>query len=270
MRRVPLDIVSLLLLCALAGVVSDAFAPSNIVDPKVFNVVWAVIYLVVFLVYCVWVFGLRRNDPDALWPFLVLIIFSGLLFYSSFSAINLEFAASFMSATRRTLMLFCWVFMAAQIYRQHLPVCLFFGAGNLLFSQFPAMVGYLIEISHPRLDSFGASLVNVAATAFMALILVVGIVVVAMRAKGPQGASLRPAEPADAAQRAMDDIARRCALTPREVEIALLIVKGYTLPMIGERLFISTDTVRSHSKKLYKKLGIHKKQELIALVERHG
>lgn len=68
----------------------------------------------------------------------------------------------------------------------------------------------------------------------------------------------------------MDDIARRCALTPREVEIALLIVKGYTLPMIGERLFISTDTVRSHSKKLYKKLGIHKKQELIALVERHG
>ena len=40
--------------------------------------------------------------------------------------------------------------------------------------------------------------------------------------------------------------------------------------MIGERLFISTDTVRSHSKKLYKKLGIHKKQELIALVERHG
>lgn len=270
LRRVPLDIVSLLLLCALAGVVSDAFAPSNIVDPKVFNVVWAVIYLVVFLVYCVWVFGLRRNDPDALWPFLVLIIFSGLLFYSSFSAINLEFAASFMSATRRTLMLFCWVFMAAQIYRQHLPVCLFFGAGNLLFSQFPAMVGYLIEISHPRLDSFGASLVNVAATAFMALILVVGIVVVAMRAKGPQGASLRPAEPADAAQRAMDDIARRCALTPREVEIALLIVKGYTLPMIGERLFISTDTVRSHSKKLYKKLGIHKKQELIALVERHG
>ena len=170
-----------------------------------------------------------------LWPFLVLIIFSGLLFYSSFSAINLEFAASFMSATRRTLMLFCWVFMAAQIYRQHLPVCLFFGAGNLLFSQFPAMVGYLIEISHPRLDSFGASLVNVAATAFMALILVVGIVVVALRAKGPQGASLRPAEPADAAQRAMDDIARRCALTPREVEIALLIVKGYTLPMIGER-----------------------------------
>lgn len=93
LRRVPLDIVSLLLLCALAGVVSDAFAPSNIVDPKVFNVVWAVIYLVVFLVYCVWVFGLRRNDPDALWPFLVLIIFSGLLFYSSFSAINLEFAA---------------------------------------------------------------------------------------------------------------------------------------------------------------------------------
>lgn len=217
------------------------------------------------MVYCVWVFRFKRNDPDALWPFLVLVIFSGLFFYSSFSAINSELATSFMSATRRTLMLFCWVFMAASIYRQKLPALLFFGAGNLVFSQLPAMVGYLIGIFHPMLDSYETSLVNIAITAAMALVLVVAIIVVVMRARVSQVVSPGQASSIDPTERAIAVIAEQYALSPRESEIALLVVKGYTLPMIGEKLFISTDTVRSHSKGLYKKLGIHKKQELIAL-----
>ena len=269
LRKIPLGTVVLLFLCALAGVISGTLASPSVVDPKVFNIIWTVIYLVVFLVYCIWVFRFQRSDLDSLWPFLVLIIFSGLFFYSSFSAIDLGFAASFMSATRRVLMLFCWVFMAATIYRQKLSVSLFFGAENLLFSQFPAIVGYLIEVSRPSLDSFETSLANIAATAVMALILVVGIVIVLMRHRSPKGAPANVKRPGDTAEQTMGSIADNYALSPREAEIALLIIKGYTLPMISEKLFISTDTVRSHSKKLYKKLGIHKKRELITLVEQY-
>lgn len=268
LRKIPLDTVILLFLCALAGVVSGAFTPPGLIDQRAFNVFWAVIYCAVFAVYCIWVFRFGRNDPDALWPFLVLVIFSGLFFYSSFSTINSELATSFMSATRRTLMLFCWVFMAASIYRQKLPVLLFFGAGNLVFSQLPAMIGYLIGIFHPTFDSYETSLVNVAISTAMALVLVVAIIVVVMRARGSQVPQPDQAGSADTAERAIAAIAERYSLSPRESEIALLVVKGYTLPMIGEKLFISTDTVRSHSKGLYKKLGIHKKQELIELVER--
>lgn len=269
LRRIPLDTVVLLFLCALAGVVSGALTPSSLIDQRAFNVFWMIIYGAVFAVYCVWVFRFKRNDPDALWPFLVLVIFSGLFFYSSFSAINSELATSFMSATRRTLMLFCWVFMAASIYRQKLPVLLFFGAGNLVFSQLPAMIGYLIGIFHPTLDSYETSLVNVVISAALALVLVVAIIVVVMRARGSQVPVPDRTTPTDTTERAIGLIAEQYALSPRESQIALLVVKGYTLPMIGEKLFISTDTVRSHSKGLYKKLGIHKKQELIALVERH-
>ncbi|WP_180326604.1 helix-turn-helix domain-containing protein [Raoultibacter phocaeensis] len=270
LRKIPLDTVVLLFLCALAGVVSGALTPPSLIDQRAFNVFWMVIYCAVFIVYCIWVFRFKRNDPDALWPFLVLVIFSGLFFYSSFSAINSELATSFMSATRRTLMLFCWVFMAASIYRQKLPVLLFFGAGNLVFSQLPAMIGYLIGIFHPTLDSYETSLINVAISAVMALVLVVAIIVVVMRARGSQAPLPDQTGPTDTTKRAIAAIAEQYALSPRESEIALLVVKGYTLPMIGEKLFISTDTVRSHSKGLYKKLGIHKKQELIALVERQA
>jgi len=45
-------------------------------------------------------------------------------------------------------------------------------------------------------------------------------------------------------------------LTKREKEILLLITEGLTNIQIGEKLFISIDTVESHRKNLYSKLGV--------------
>ncbi len=56
-------------------------------------------------------------------------------------------------------------------------------------------------------------------------------------------------------------------LSEREAQVADLIVRGNTVPRIAEQLYISENTVRTHSKRIYSKLGIHKKQELIALTE---
>ncbi|WP_442904065.1 helix-turn-helix transcriptional regulator [Gordonibacter sp.] len=49
--------------------------------------------------------------------------------------------------------------------------------------------------------------------------------------------------------------------------VALHLTRGYTLPQTADMLCVSLDTVRTHVKSLYKKLGIHKKQSLIAIVE---
>ena len=56
-------------------------------------------------------------------------------------------------------------------------------------------------------------------------------------------------------------------LTDREFEVAELIARGNTVAHIAELLFVSENTVRTHSKRIYVKLDIHKRQELIALVE---
>lgn len=53
----------------------------------------------------------------------------------------------------------------------------------------------------------------------------------------------------------------------REAEVAELIARGNTVAHIAELLFVSENTVRTHSKRIYVKLDIHKRQELIALVE---
>ncbi len=56
-------------------------------------------------------------------------------------------------------------------------------------------------------------------------------------------------------------------LTAREAEIMELMVRGRTVYRIAEELVISENTVRMHSKNIYSKLNVHKKQEMIDLVE---
>ena len=45
------------------------------------------------------------------------------------------------------------------------------------------------------------------------------------------------------------------------------IVRGKAVVRIAEELVISENTVRMHSKRIYAKLDIHKKQDLIDLVD---
>ena len=51
-------------------------------------------------------------------------------------------------------------------------------------------------------------------------------------------------------------------LTKREQEVADLLVKGYTYSKIGETLFISMPTVKTHVSNIYKKVGVKNKMEL--------
>ena len=55
-------------------------------------------------------------------------------------------------------------------------------------------------------------------------------------------------------------------LSPRECEVAALVARGNTVSAVARKLFISENTVRGHMKNIYRKLGVHSKQELIELV----
>lgn len=58
------------------------------------------------------------------------------------------------------------------------------------------------------------------------------------------------------------DILQKCNLTPREAEICALILLGHTTMGIGLKLNISTNTVATHRKRAYAKLGIATQNEL--------
>ncbi|NIV35903.1 MAG: LuxR family transcriptional regulator, partial [Anaerolineae bacterium] len=53
-------------------------------------------------------------------------------------------------------------------------------------------------------------------------------------------------------------------LSDRELEVLQLLAEGLTNPEIGRRLFISLPTVKSHTRNIYGKLGVHSRKQAVA------
>lgn len=62
-------------------------------------------------------------------------------------------------------------------------------------------------------------------------------------------------------------VADRFCLTARETDVLRLLARGYSGVAIQERLCVSRNTVKTHVRNVYAKLGVHSQQELIDLVE---
>ncbi|HEX2164857.1 MAG TPA: helix-turn-helix transcriptional regulator [Thermoanaerobaculia bacterium] len=68
-----------------------------------------------------------------------------------------------------------------------------------------------------------------------------------------------PAEPFALDREAL----RRLAITPREHEILGLIAEGLSNREIGQRLFVSENTVKTHASRLFAKLGARRRVEAV-------
>jgi DNA-binding CsgD family transcriptional regulator len=68
------------------------------------------------------------------------------------------------------------------------------------------------------------------------------------------------------------DPARREALgvTPRELEILELIAAGLSNKEIAERIFVSENTVKTHSSRLFEKLGARRRTQAVQLGKERG
>lgn len=68
----------------------------------------------------------------------------------------------------------------------------------------------------------------------------------------------------------VNSVAEEFLLSDREREIMALVGKGYTATAVAEKLVISPYTVNTHVQHIYRKLGIHKRSELISYLHRAG
>lgn len=62
-------------------------------------------------------------------------------------------------------------------------------------------------------------------------------------------------------------VCERYGLTPREQEVFELLARGRNAGHIGKQLYIATNTVKTHSQRIYRKMEINSQQQLIDMVE---
>lgn len=68
----------------------------------------------------------------------------------------------------------------------------------------------------------------------------------------------------------IEDHFNEFGLTNREKEVLWCILLGKDSVEIGERLFVSISTVKSHTYNIYRKLGVHSRREAVELFEQQG
>jgi DNA-binding NarL/FixJ family response regulator len=77
---------------------------------------------------------------------------------------------------------------------------------------------------------------------------------------------LRVAEPFEPDRAALD----RLGITPREHEILVLIAQGLSNREIAGRLFVSENTVKTHSSRLFEKLNARRRTQAVQLAKEAG
>ena len=75
-------------------------------------------------------------------------------------------------------------------------------------------------------------------------------------------------QPISTLARRIEEEADAHGLSKREREVLELLVEGRTATYIAERQFVSPNTVRTHIKRIYAKMGVSSRQELLDVV--HG
>lgn len=75
-----------------------------------------------------------------------------------------------------------------------------------------------------------------------------------------------PSVPFEPNQQSLD----RLGITPRELEIMALIADGLSTREIAEKLFVSENTVKTHSGRLFEKLNAKRRTQAVLLAQQAG
>lgn len=214
-----------------------------------------------------------------------LQVFVGISFLLIFAAVVLwgtsspDIAVSCVVSLRKALIAVLWLVLCSLVTELRLPPAPLFCVANLLLCAIPNLLRLGYTLIFDAFELPRALGVDVVALGCLVLMGCVAIVMLARdRATAPTVSSgerqdVRGAQDVRDARDARlggvpNGLAQKAGLTSREAEVFELLARGYTLPGVSEALNISLNTVRSHSKSIYRKLGVDSKQNLIAAAER--
>ncbi|WP_282209238.1 helix-turn-helix transcriptional regulator [Parvibacter caecicola] len=206
------------------------------------------------------------SRPEALLITLILVstLLAALLPQAGFSGVIPEWPG-FVSLVCISLIEFFSLMLFAELARSlHISgeaiYCL--GASFRSFGAFfGALAGGIVAIAF---SSFVTTAVVIVLVCAAQLITAMGLLFLFIPIKKMRTQEQRRKSPISARCQAL---AKVYLLTPRETEILILLAKGHSVEGIQKELFIAKGTATTHMHHIYKKLGIHSRQELLEMLD---
>lgn len=164
---------------------------------------------------------------------------------------------------------FLWMILSYFATRRNLSATLLFGLYGIAVVALPWMlsfdVRYLVPAVNEAAGSEWVSSLVIGAMLCTAIASMGFLVHYALRV------SREVTEQASLSQREVAERAlSKAGLTQRELEVAAYVFRGYSAKRTAEALYLSEPTVKSYTSRVYRKLGVRSKQELIDYVNEHS
>lgn len=211
-------------------------------------------------------------DLFSLYRGLVPVALFGLVFLTLDTSWSAALSLALITCAQYVFDIIIWIYFSRVVRRGICSGGIAIGI-NRGFIQVGIVFGNLLSLASPSIIAQGH--VTIAFVAF-ALSVVTTTVVLMMLSRADElnhfvrkdSGSTTDASTSPNYDDICDRLSREYSLTPREREILSYLARGRSLPYIRDALVLSKNTVGTHVRNLYKKLGVHSKQELLDLVER--
>lgn len=250
--------LSMLLVTTIGNITEDVGFPWASLLAKVIDIGFSVIML------CRIRQNERQVDWSLLWQIAFLLLALGLLSVSLVGPTRI--AQTFVSASAVLVFMFT-EYLLIRIAHHHTsyPLGTVVGAGFAAIS----LIGWAMRGA----VAFYGALIEDARLVPVLLVAILFIIVFLLPARTPgmqpltsEFAARHPTEN-NAIERRCKTIASEYGLAPRETEVLTLLALGRSIPRIAETLCLTENTVKTYRQRLYAKLGVHSKQELLDLVD---
>lgn len=276
LRSLPLGslaslVITMFLSCFLVGIArSGSIAISENID-LYYAKDFATIVVTTIIAFMLYALLASKRSTRVIWIFIFTVLCIGQLIILAFDdGVFALVGIGVSSAARASFSFFLYFYLLTLVYEEDLPVI------PVFVSVFVSTNIVSDALSFAVVPAFSSALGVDYAGLIRPASLAVGIIVFlclaffsgSMALSYPRGERAHGFEGTASSQlqRQVDELASRYGVSERESEVMLYIVQGYSYKATASELGITEGTVQSHIKRLYVKLDVHSRQELIETV----
>lgn len=195
----------------------------------------------------------------------IICFFTGLFLTLMFSGVAHTAGLAIVMGSGFTLKTFAWITLLLYVDDGCRSVSSVFGIGIIVFEGLPLLLRDMLFIAIAFVEEDLPFTIDGQAitTAALFLLTIATVLLLGIDVRQKTNDSLSDAFGDDSVASVLGG---RYHLTNREIDVALLLAKGNTQKKISDSLCVAPGTVQSHVKAVYRKLGVHSKQEIIDLI----
>lgn len=206
--------------------------------------------------------GLKRFDLKLLVMITVLGMMLGLVTMLILRG-DVIVSQVFMSSANESYLMLAYAFACSLAYRlgqSNIRACGLIGGANILCIQLGAILGVLFA------GAFEGSRVLGTAIGIISIVVILVVSLASVYNRDYLDSLTLDDGREDATTKELLSWASEQGLSPKELAVFRLLIRGMSAPEMAEELFLAPSTVRAHTSNIYRKLDVHTRREFDGIV----